>query len=58
MLRRQQLAERCEHPGLEPAELRKCVDELQRGALIETKTQALRIAEQKGQRLGQILFPG
>jgi ribonuclease R len=56
-LRRQQLTERCEHPGLEPAELLQCVDELlASGALIETKTQALRIAEQKGQRLGQILF--
>ena len=56
-LLRQQLAERCEHPGLEPAELWKCVDELlASGALIETKTQALRIAEQKGQRWGKSCF--
>ena len=56
-LNRQQLVERYFQPGGEQAELLKSVDDLLvSGALVETKTQALQIAQQKGQCLGQILF--
>lgn len=56
-LYRQQLVERCVQAGLEQTELLNHVDELlASGALAETKTQALRIAEQPGQNMGQILF--
>lgn len=56
-LDRQQLSQALVQVGFDQAELLQHVDELLvSGALVETKTQALRIAEQKGQRLGQILF--
>ena len=56
-LDRQQLSERLVQAGLQDAELSQAVDELvTNGALIETKNLALRISEQKDQRLGQILF--